>query len=152
MSVSKISESRFPETRIFIQTLFYSDVFETNDGYSAIWRMFLYLVGGYIRKYGLSKKRKATDFLEGYFVMVGLTWLSKLMIEILTLYLLGEVRAGNYLISYKLPTISMAAVCLLLFFANARMLPFWEKIIRVVSPMAFGVYLIHNHPLVFSYF
>ena len=33
-----------------IQTLFYSDVFGTNDGYSAIWLMILYLVGGYIRK------------------------------------------------------------------------------------------------------
>ena len=42
-----------------IQTLFYSDVFGTNDGYSAMWLMILYLVGGYIRKYGQKEKGKA---------------------------------------------------------------------------------------------
>lgn len=134
-----------------IQTLFYSDAFGTNGGYSAIWLMILYLVGGYIRKYRQSEKGKATKFLIGYFVMIGLTWLSKFIIEILTLHFLGEVRAGNYLISYKSPTIVLAAVCLLLFFEKIRVSPFWEKMIRVFSPMAFGVYLIHNHPLVFSH-
>lgn len=134
-----------------IQTLFYSDAFGTNDGYSAIWLMILYLVGGYIRKYGQSEKGKAAKFFVGYFVMIGLTWLSKLIIEIFTLHFLGEVRAGNYLISYKSPTIVLAAVCLLLFFEKIRISPFWEKMIRVFSPMAFGVYLIHVHPLIFSY-
>lgn len=74
-----------------IQTLFYSDAFGTNDGCSAIWLMILYLVGGYIRKYGSSDKGKAVRFLAGYFVIIGVTWLSKLVIEILTLYFLGEV-------------------------------------------------------------
>lgn len=134
-----------------IQTVFYSDVFGTNDGYSAIWLMILYLVGGYIRKYGRSIEGKATRFLVGYFIMVGFTWLSKLFIEILTLHFLGEVRAGNYLISNKSPTILFAAVFLLLFFERIRISSFWKRIICFCSPMAFGVYLIHNHPLVFYY-
>ena len=49
-----------------IQTLLYSDVFGTNGGYSTIYLMVLYLVGGYIRKYGLGRNRKVTDFLAGY--------------------------------------------------------------------------------------
>lgn len=134
-----------------IQTLFYSDAFGTNDGYSAIWLMILYLVGGYIRKYGQHQNRKAVRFLEGYFVMVGLTWLSKWMIETLTLYFLGEVRAGNYLISYKSPTILLAAVNLLLLFEKIELSSFWKKMIKVCSPMTFGVYLIHVHPLVFQF-
>lgn len=113
--------------------------------------MILYLLG-YIRKYGQSGNGKAVKFLIGYFAMTGLTWLSKLIIEILTLHLLGEVRAGNYLISYKSPIIVMVAVCLLLFFEKINISPFWKKIIRFFSPMAFGVYLIHNHPLISSYF
>ena len=40
----------------YSQTMFYSDAFGTNDGYSAIWLMILYLVGGYIRKYGQHEK------------------------------------------------------------------------------------------------
>lgn len=134
-----------------MQTLFYSDAFGTNDGYSAIWLMILYLVGGYIRKYGSSENGKSSRFLVGYFVMVGLTWLSKVFIESMTLHFLGEVRAGNYLISYKYPTIFLAAVCMLLFFEKIRISLFWKKVISFLSPMAFGVYLIHNHPLVFSY-
>lgn len=134
-----------------MQTVFYSDAFGTNDGYSAIWLMILYLVGGYIRKYGIGKNRKTGSFILGYFIIAGFTWLSKLLIEILTLQILGEVRAGNYLISYKSPTIFLAAICLLLFFEKIKISPFWQKIIRFFSPMAFGVYLIHVHPLVFSH-
>ena len=135
-----------------MQKLFYSDAFGTNDGCSAIWLMILYLVGGYIRKYGSSDKGKTVRFLAGYFVMIGVTWLSKLVIEILTLHFLGEVRAGNYLISYKSPTILLAAICLLLFFERIKFSSFVKKLAGFFSPMAFGVYIIHTHPLVFSYF
>lgn len=135
-----------------MQTLFYSEVFGTNDGYSAIWLIVLYLVGGYIRKYDPDDNGKAVRFLAGYFVMIGVTWLSKLLIEILTLHFWGEVRAGNYLISYKSPTILLAAICLVLFFQRIKITPFWKKTIRFFAPIAFGVYLIHTHPLVFSYF
>lgn len=134
-----------------VQTMFYSDAFGTNDGYSAIWLMILYLVGGYIRKYGQHEKRKAVRYLVGYFIVIGFTWLSKLFIENLTLHFLGEVRAGNYLISYKSPTILLAAVCMLLFFEKIRISLLWERMISFFSPMVFGVYLIHNHPLVASY-
>lgn len=134
-----------------LQTLFFSDAFGTNDGYSAIWLMILYLVGGYIRKYKSNKDGKKAGFIAGYFVMTGVTWLSKLFIEILTLYILGEVRAGNYLISYRSPIILLAAVCLLLFFEKIKISSFWKKIISIFSPMAFSVYLIHYHPLINSY-
>ena len=135
-----------------VQTLFYSDAFGTNDGLSVIWLMILYLVGGYIRKYGSGKKGKAVKYLVGYVVMIGLTWLSKLFIEILTLHILGEVRAGNYLISYKSPTILLAAICLVMFFESISISSLGEKLVKIFTPMTFGVYLIHTHPLVFSYF
>lgn len=134
-----------------IQTLFYSDVFGTNDGYSAIWIMIMYMVGGYIRKYGLCTKGKTNRFLVGYFVMVGIAWLSKLTIEIMTLHILGEVRAGNYFISYKSPMIFLSAIFLFLYFERITIPSFGKKIIRFFAPMSFSVYLIHGHPLVFSY-
>lgn len=64
-----------------VQTLFYSDAFGTNDGYSAIWLMILYLVGGYIRKYGFGENKKSVRYLVAYLLLVILTWLSKLVIE-----------------------------------------------------------------------
>lgn len=132
-----------------IQTLFFSDAFGTNDGYSAIWLIILYLVGGYLGKYGICKNVKPIKFLIGYLITVFLTWFSKLCIELLTLHVLGEVRAGNYFISYRSPFIFLAAIFLLLFFANLKISPFCKKVIGFLSPMAFGVYLIHTHPLVF---
>lgn len=132
-----------------VQTLFYSNVFGTNDGYSAIWLMIMYLVGGYIKEYGICKNAKPAKLIIGYFSMVCLTWLSKLCIELLTLRVLGEVRAGKYFISYRSPFVFLAAVFLLLLFANLKISPFWKKVIGFLSPMAFGVYLIHTHPLVF---
>ena len=131
-----------------IQTLFFSDAFGTNDGYSAIWLIILYLAGGYLGKYGICKNVKPIKFLIGYLITVFLTWFSKLCIELLTLHVLGEVRAGNYFISYRSPFIFLAAIFLLLFFANLKISPFCKKVIGFLSPMAFGVYLIHTHPLV----
>lgn len=132
------------------QTLFFSDAFGTNGGYSAMWLMILYLVGGYFGKYGTYKQVKPVKFLIGYLIMVCLTWLSKLCIELLTLRVLGEVRAGNYLISHESPLIFLAAVFLFLFFANLEVSPFLKRVTARLSPMAFGVYLIHCHPLVYS--
>lgn len=133
-----------------VQTLFFSDAFGTNDGCSAIWLMILYLIGGYLGKYGICKNTKPAKFIIGYLITVFLTWLSKLCIELLTLRVLGEVRAGNYFISYSSPLIFLAAIFMLLFFANLKISPFLKKIIGFLSPMAFGVYLIHVHPLVFA--
>ena len=49
------------------------------------------------------------------------------------------------------PTILLAAVCLLLFFEKLTIPPVLQKMIRHLSPMSFGVYLIHNHPLIFTH-
>lgn len=130
------------------QTLFYSDVFGTMDGYSAIWLMILYLIGGYIGKYHSQSDKNPLLFFLGYVLMVVLIWLPKVVIELLTLQVLGEVRAGNYLISYKSPTILMAAVFLLLCFSNLKLSDRMKKKVSFVAPMSFSVYLIHNHPLV----
>ena len=58
---------------------------------------------------------------------------------------------GNILIEYTSPTIVLAAVALLSVFTRLR-LPSWaERTIVLLSPCAFGVYLLHAHPLVFRY-
>lgn len=134
-----------------IQTLFYSDVFGTMDGYSAIWLMILYLVGGCIRKYSTRKRRESRSYFAGYLLLVALTWLSKLIIELLTRAVLEEPRAGNYLISYKSPTILLAAICLFLTFERMDVPLSIKKGTQVLAPLTFGVFLIHANPLVSIY-
>ena len=132
-----------------VQTLFFSNAFVTNGGYSPIWLIIMYLVGGYFGKHGIGKNIKPVKFIIGYLIAVFLTWLSKLCIELLTLRVLGEVRAGKYFISYISPFIFLSAIFLFLFFVNLKIPPISKKVIGFLSPMAFGVYLIHTHPLVF---
>ena len=55
----------------------------------------------------------------------------------------------NALFYYFSPTMVIAAVCLLLIFSRASKLPVLPgKIVRLLAPAAFSVYLIHEHPQV----
>ena len=64
-----------------LQTLFCRDVFSTGLGYTAWWLMILYLIGGYIKKYGFLEKCKSGLLFLGYCMMVWITWGSKFIIE-----------------------------------------------------------------------
>lgn len=131
-----------------LPTVFCTDAFGTAGGYTAWWLMILYLIGGYIRKYGVKEDFNKIRWLWGYVIMVVLTWLSKLVLELSTMKLLGEIRGGNLLISYTSPTIILAAIALLLFFEKMKFSDRAQAFIRFFSPLAFSVYLIHVQPLV----
>ena len=57
----------------------------------------------------------------------------------------------NVLVSYTSPTIVLSAVFLVSMFSKLKMRTKSIKIISFLSPMAFGVYLVHCHPYVFNY-
>lgn len=135
-----------------LQTLFHRDVFSTAQGYTAWWLMILYLIGGYIKKYGLLEKWKMKTLLLGYVLMVTGTWISKYIIEIGTLKIVHKAKGGNYLIRYTSPTILLSGIFLLLIFKNMKIGDTAKKLIKVLSPLAFSVYLIHVHPLVWDNF
>jgi len=130
-----------------LTTLFDSDLGNVNDGYSFLWLAFLYLLGAYIRKYGLSISYPNWKNLLGYFSCVLITWLSKLCIELVTNAVFGTPKFGKYLISYTSPTILLCAVFLLLYFSNLKCRRI-EKRIRFFAPVSFGVYLLHDEPLI----
>lgn len=131
-----------------LPTLFHSDFGYTNSGYSFLWLAILYLIGAYIRKYGLSFSHSNITNLTGYFVCVILTWLSKICIELLTNKLFHKPIGEGYLISYTSPTIILCSLFLLLFFANIKCGKNLTKFIQFFSPLTFGVYLFHEEPLI----
>ena len=51
------------------QTIYKSDIFILNDGYSVWWLVVLYLLGGYIGKYGILKTWRRRHLLEGYLIL-----------------------------------------------------------------------------------
>lgn len=124
--------------------IFWDDCFETSNGYSPWWLLILYLVGVYIRKYGLFEKWNKWIWLGVYGVSVTVTWLSKYGLE-------GILqRDGNWMVNYTAPTILLASMALLQLFKKIRFSPFLQKVIAVCSPLSFSVYLIHVHPLVWD--
>ena len=123
---------------IAIPTFMQRDMFSINGGFSVIWLCMLYLVGGYIKKYQITLSKKLCFFIYGASVL--LTWFCKM-------------QDIPFLIDYASPTIFLAAVALLLIFANITINnTILKKIISLLAPAALSVYIIHVNPLIWNYY
>ncbi len=127
------------------------DAFVLNEGYSAIWLIFIYLIGAYIRKYDLQEKITATKSLLLFLAMTLLTFLSRAGLHFGTKLLLGQERFVNILVSYTSISVVFSAIFIFMFCLNIRINDVSKKIIGLFAPTTLSVYLIHTHPLVFSY-
>lgn len=130
-----------------LPTAMNTDCFTLGGGYTVLWLMILYIIGGCIRRFDfLQKVRKTT--LGLVFVSCVLTSVGFLLLmRTRWLPILEDFFVPTSLIIYTSPTIFLCALCLLLLFARMRQpaAPV-AKVIGWISPAAFGVYLIHCHP------
>lgn len=129
-----------------VSNLLFGDVFVINEGFSPWWLMVLYLVGGYIRRYGLFDNVRTIVFPLFYFGCVLLTWISKTVIPLINADFINGL--DNVLVSYTSIPILGAAIFLLLFFERISINKTWNTIIFRLSPLAFSVYLIHDNTLI----
>lgn len=131
----------------FLQTLSGQEVFGTSS--NAWWLMILYIIGGYLKKYGLFQSRRSGELLLGFLGGIALTWFFKMFVkaEILPF---TEWVSENYLFSHSSPTIVAAGIFLLLLFERIHPPVFVKRFIRTFAPAAFSVYIIHAHPLVWD--
>ena len=127
-----------------------TDAFYLHDGYSVLWLAVMYLLGGYLGKYGVLSRLSRGKWLLVYLGAVLFAYVPRMAV----LYLkpsYWSMGYGNILIEYTSPTIVLAAAALLAVFSRLK-LPGWaENAVSRLSPHAFGVYLLHAHPLVFSH-
>lgn len=121
-----------------LPTIANKDIFVTGKGYSGLWLICLYIIGAYVKLYMKALPVKKWQSMGLYMVCVAVAWLWKIVD-------FGQVR--NLFIHYTSPLILLAAVCLLLFFRDCRFGPRSRRLIALLSPAAFGVYLIHVNPL-----
>ena len=128
-----------------LPTLFVSDMFHTEQGYSLWWLIALYLVGAYIKKYGCPFLKKTQPALLIYAFCVLVTW----GIQVAEARGVG-IPLPNMLV-YTSPTMLIASVALLAAFSGIRLCGPFQKAAALCAPLSFGVYLIHAHPLVWSY-
>lgn len=118
------------------------DAFFTNEGYSAIWAVALYLLGGYLRLYARPMKARTgiglsflcTVFSFGWFVVVGLA----------TDRLLGRQVLHTHFLTYTRFPVVLGAVFAVLGFSQLDIRGVGAKLINAVSRHTFGVYLLHS--------
>lgn len=125
--------------------IFNKDVFQLDDGYSLIWMIFVYICGAYIKKYGIPKGITAPKAFLGFFVCSVLSFLSKLAADN-NIKILKDIS----LVEYTSPTMLLAAVFLLTGFMQIKTGDRANKVIAFLSPLSFGVYLIHTQKLIWN--
>lgn len=126
------------------------DVFGLRAGESMLWLCLMYLLGGYLRKYGVVEKTKAATGLWLYLGAVAATYGGKLLIGLAGTLLLGRQVYGDMLVQSVSPTMVAAGLGLFLFCAK---LPIGEKAGKVIgffASGALGVYLTHVNVFVWE--
>ncbi len=132
------------------QTVFVKDIFGTGSGYSFVWLAYLYVLGAYIKQHGLFTNLSKGQLASCYLGMIVFTWGIKYLLEYFLVPVSNEVNHGNWLVKYTSPTIVVGAVALLLLFSRLE-INRGVGLIRFLSPLSFGVYLIHAQPLVWRH-
>lgn len=130
------------------------DTFQSGGGIGLTWFIVLYLIAGYVRLYGIGgfwqrlEGWRAGKWILAYLAVTLLILASKVVISVVTLKLLGHTTGTSILYQYYTPTCMISALCLFMAFKEMK-LPGdskFGKTILTMSPLMFGVYIIHENP------
>lgn len=123
------------------------DIFRTVVGYHAIWLLVLYLTGFYLRRFGTPKMAKWA--LPVFIVCMAVAFFSRILLEWLRMQ--GRTQLDVSLLEkYTSPTLYIGSAALVLWFAHLPLPERAGKLLSRLSPLAFGVYLIHGHDLLYQ--
>ncbi|MBP3646608.1 MAG: acyltransferase [Clostridia bacterium] len=130
-------------------TLTKLDPFRYNTGYAPAWLLVLFLAGGYIRKHGAFTGWSSKKLLIGYLVFTGICW-GLTYVSRLPQYFYAPWLENLSMFTYTSPTALGAAVMLFLCCERHTFGSRVTKLTKMLSPFAFGVYLVHVHPVVWQ--
>lgn len=134
-----------------LPTIMRENPFYLQGGYSMLWLVMLFLVGGAIKKLKLFDSFSSKKLLGAFFVSTLLTLAFKLLVELVMKIWSKKLVFANVFIDYTSPTIVLAAIFLLVLFSKLDIKNnILLKVIQICSPAAFGIYLIHLHPLIWN--
>ncbi len=130
-----------------LPTVFRTDVFKISKGYSVIWLMMLYILGG-ITKRLHTVKLKVLPLLAGYAACAAVAF-----VFLYAVNKTGTDKVSDQLLySYSAPTILLAAYFLFLAAINMD-IKFKPAVflIRWFSPLSFSVYIIHTNYWIWNF-
>ena len=136
---------------IFIFSMFgtITNVFTLNDGYSVIWLILLFILGGIIKKCRIGINIRNYKIVTGIFLFYLITFCYKIYGFELAFI---DIRITNNLfVSYTSPTILMVAILTLIGFSKMNFHKLGTKLIKFAAPSAFSIYIINNHRSIWQY-
>ena len=123
-----------------------NDLFNTNGGSSVIWFLNLYLCGAYFKVYGWPSWLTIKKSIILYCLFIVIMMLAKNIILWIIYSVIGKYYSWAFY-SYTSPLIYGEAICLVSVFSRIRINEgVLKKAISLISPLTFGVYLIHENP------
>lgn len=123
-----------------LPTLAGGEPFGIENGYSVFWLACLYVLGACIRKFGWFEKVKPGKAFAVY-LMAGVGCCAWVIVK-------NWLKTSVDFLHYMSPLVVIGSVALFVVFRQLRVSEGAAKWIRVFSPAAFGVYLIHEHELI----
>ena len=120
------------------------------DGYSVIWLAICYYIGAYIKKrdlYQLLSKKKFLSCLI-FIACIVITYLSVLLNDFISFQ--TSLPMKDAFLDYTSPTILIYSIIIVSFFANWHPSERVSKIIRIMSPLSFNVYIIHCNVIIWN--
>lgn len=123
------------------QTVMVNNPFGTNSGYSYLWLIVLYCIGGYLAKYQI-KVPKMIAPAGIYAGCVAICWAAQFAMKQF------GISVPERLEGYNSPFVLGMAIALLVLFANMKVPKWLAKLSAIFAPVSFGVYLLHLHPCV----
>lgn len=133
-----------------LNSVFFSkDPFNLNMGYSALWLAYLWCVGAFFSKYAVNFNVKKSIMLGGY-ILASLVLIVSQITAYKVLGRIGWDTSGDEMLIYTSPFCIFAALFLCSTFIKMQFGKRTAKIVSALVPYSFGVYLIHDHPIVRS--
>lgn len=120
-------------------------------GYSPLWLAILWVIGGYIRLYGVGGRKYL--HLGMYLLFVILNLALSNVISILKYYLTGNPQKFNLslVIRYNNPLVVIASIALVVFILKIRINNKGvQKVLLFASPLSFGAYLLQTNIFVYQ--
>lgn len=128
----------------------FSDPLNLNWGRSFLWLVCLYLLGAWMNKYKFAGKFSNKVLLIILTLTLFITWMTKMLFSFLLSPMFGNIfcSIGNFFIINLSPMILIIAVCFLLLFVEIKNSKCGRVIVNYFSPVAFGVYIIHENEFI----
>lgn len=134
-----------------VPTMVCSDIFLLRGGYSPWWLLIMYFVGAVVKKYDIGLNWSKIRCFSLYILAILIVFLTHIGIDYISDNHIDITILNEYLLTYVSPFIVLSAVFLIMLFRKIKTNKFITKIISFMSPLTFGVYLIHTQYYVWEY-